>query len=218
MRKILPILALAICFAVQPAMAQNDAKAKSVLDGVSKKVSALKSLKANFSLTLVGGKGGKVTDSKKGSLSVKGQKYHVLMGGQEIICDAKTIWTYNKEAKEVQVSTYNPAEQSMSPAKLLTPGFYDKEYTYSYKGEKKEQGKTYDVVELVPTDKSKQLSKIELMVDKATSMIAGGNYWEKNGNKYQITISNFTPNANVTDAYFTWVSKEHPGVETVDLR
>jgi outer membrane lipoprotein-sorting protein len=215
MKKIL--LALAICCAVQPAMAQ-DAKAKSVLDAVSKKVSSLKSLKANFALTLIGGKGGKVTDSKKGSVTLKGQKYHVLMGGQEIISDTKTIWTYNKDAKEVQVSTYNPAEQSMSPAKLLTPGFYTKEYTYSYKGEKKEQGKNCDVVELIPIDKSKQLSKIELLVDKSTSMIAGGNYWEKNGNKYQIAISNFTPDANVADNYFTWVPSQHPGVETVDLR
>ena len=218
MRKILSVLALATCFAAQPAMAQNDAKAKAILDGVSKKVSTLKSLKANFALTLVGGKGGKVTDSKKGTLTLKGDKYHVLMGGQEVICDTKTIWTYSKETKEVQVSNYNPSEQSMSPAKMLTPGFYGKEYTYAYKGERKEQGKNCDVIELVPTDKSKQLSKIELLIDKSTSMIAGGNYWEKNGNKYQITISNFTQNPPVADTYFAWNAKEHPGVELVDLR
>ena len=218
MRKILPLFALAICCSFYTAHAQNDAKAKSILDGVSKKVSGLKSLKANFSLTLTGGKGGKVNDSKKGTIALKGQKYHIFMGGQEIICDTKTIWTYNKEAKEVQISNYNPSEQGMSPAKMLTPGFYIKEYSYSYKGERKEKGKSCDVVELVPMDKSKQLSKIELLVDKSTSMIAGGNYWEKNGNKYQITISNFKSDALVPDNYFTWIIAEHPGTESVDLR
>jgi len=218
MRKILPVFLLAVLISGQSAIAQNDAKAKSVLDAVSKKISSLKSLKANFALTLIGGKGGKVTDSKKGSLSLKGQKYHVIMGAQEIISDAKTVWTYNKEAREVQLSTYNPAEQGISPAKLLTPGFYVKDYSYSYKGERKDQGKTCDVIELTPLDKSKQLSKIELLIDKSSSFIAGGNYWEKNGNKYQISISNFTPNANVPDNYFIWVSSEHPGVESVDLR
>ncbi len=218
MRKLLSILVIGgVCFATKPAMAQNDAKAKTVLDGVSKKVGALKSLKADFAINLTGGKGGKTTDSKKGSLTLKGQKYHVLIAGQEIICDNKTVWTYNKEAKEVQVSNYNPAEQTMSPAKLLT-NFWDKEYKYSYKGGRKEKGKDCDVVELVPTDNKKQFSKIELAIDKSTSLISGGSYWEKNGNKYQITVSNCVTNKEVPDTYFTWNAKEHPSVETVDLR
>lgn len=203
--------------ALQPASAQNDPKAKAVLDAASKKVNNLKSLKANFAFYLSGGKGGKVTDSKKGTVSIKGQKYHVQLSGQEIISDGKTIWTYNKDAKEVQVSNFNPSEQSLSPAKLLT-NFYDKEYRYTYKGEKTEQGKKCAVIELLPNDQSKKAAKIELFVDKAASMIIAGNIWEKNGNKYQYTISNFQPNAAVPDAYFTWNSKEHAGVEVVDLR
>ena len=216
MKKVLSVCALALCLISDSAMAQ-DAKAKAVLDAVSKKVSGLKSLKANFALTLTGGKGGKVTDSKKGSISLKGQKYHVLLSGQEIICDTRTIWTYNKEAKEVQVSNYNPSEQTISPAKLLT-NFWDKEYKYAYKGERKEAGKNCDVVELTPIDAKKKLLKIELLVDKATSTITGGNYWEKNGNKYQYSVSNFTPNAAIPDTYFTFEKKDHPGVEFVDLR
>ena len=216
MRKLLSLCAVSLCIAVQPAMAQ-DAKAKSVLDGVSKKVSSLKSFKANFSLSLAGG-GGKVNESKKGTISLKGQKYHVSLTSQEIISDNKTVWTYNKEAKEVQVSNYNASEQTMSPAKMFTPNFYEKEYKYAYKGERKEQGKACDIVEMTPNDKSKTLARIELIVDKSTSMIAGANYWEKNGNKYTITVSNFTPNADLPDTYFSWNPKEHPGVETVDLR
>lgn len=209
---------LSVLFIAQPAAAQQDPKAKSVLDAVSKKVTSLKTMKANFALKLTGGKGGNVTDSRKGSISLKGQKYHVVLGGQEIFCDNNTVWTYNKEAKEVQVAKYNPAEQSMSPAKLFTPSFFEKEYSYSYKGERKEQGKNCDIVELTPHDKTKQLAKIELMVDKSTSMISGGNYWEKNGNKYAVTISNVIQNADIPDAQFSWNPKEHPGVEVVDLR
>ena len=210
-------LALAIGLG-QSAWAQHDPKAKAVLDGVSKKVSSLKTMKANFALKLTGGKGGSVTDTRKGALMLKGQKYHVQIGSQEILCDNATVWTYNAEAKEVQVSKYNPAEQTMSPAKLFTPSFFEKEYSYTYKGERKEQGKNCDIVELIPHDKSKQLAKIELAVDKATAMIAGGTYWEKNGNKYAITISNVVQNADIPDSKFSWNTKEHAGVEVVDLR
>lgn len=218
MSRLLSLFALFLLSTNMPAMAQTDTKAKTVLDAVSKKVSSLKSFKANFSLNLNGGKGGKVNESKKGTIALKGQKYHVTLSNQEIISDNKTVWTYNREAKEVQVSNYNPTEQTMSPAKLFTPNFYEKEYKYAYKGERKEQGKNCDVVELTPNDKSKQLAKIELLVDKSSNMIAGANYWEKNGNKYTITVSNFAPNADLPDAYFTWNSKDHAGVETVDLR
>lgn len=218
MKKTILFCAAALACFSNAAMAQNDPKAKGVLDAVSKKVNGLKMLKANFAISLSGGKGGKVTDTKKGTVTVKGQKYHVELAGQEIICDGKTIWTYNKDAKEVQVANFNPAEQSVSPAKILTPDFYEKEYKYTYKGEQKEQGKNCDVVELVPNDKNKQVNKISLYIDKAASMMAGGDYWEKNGNKYHIAVSNLVLNGNTPDTYFSWNPKEHPGIETVDLR
>jgi len=206
---------MAVCYLAQPAMAQNDPKAKAVLDAMTKKVASLKTLKADFAINITGAK---VKDSKKGSISLKGEKYHVALGNQEIICDTKTIWTYNKDTKEVQVSNYNPAEQSMSPAKLLTNS-YEKEYSYSYKGEKKEKGKTLTMVELTPKDKANaKVTKIELGVDKASSIVASGNIWEKNGNKIQYSISNLNTKANVPDTYFSWNAKEHPGVEVVDLR
>ena len=217
MKKILLISAYALCYMITPAQAQNDPKAKTVLDAVTKKVNSLKSLKANFTINLSGGKGSKVNDTKKGTITLKGQKYHVTLNGQEIICDNKTVWTYTKDAKEVQITNYNPTEQTMSPAKLLT-NFYDKEYRYSYKGEKKENGKTYDAIELLPLDNSKKYSKIELMVDKGTTMIAGGNITEKNGNKVHYTVSNVVANPNVPDTEFAWDAKSHAGVEVVDLR
>jgi chaperone LolA len=215
MKKILGLSMVAIMAIAQPVMAQNDAKAKTILEAVSKKVNALKSLKANFALHL-NGSGGKVKETKKGTFYMKGPKYKVDIAGQEIICDNKTIWTYMKETKEVQVTNYNPNEQTISPAKLFT-NFYDKEYSYKYVGTRRINGKDCDVVEMTPTNKSKQFSKVELVVDKS-STIVGGNIWEKNGNSYKYEVSGFTPNAPVTDDMFAFDPKKHPGVEVVDLR
>ena len=214
MRKVLSILALGILFANHSAIAQNDPKAKAILEGVAKKVKSLKSMKANFVLNLTGAK---VKDTKKGTLSLKGEKYHIVLGSQEIICDNSTTWTYNKDTKEVQISTPNQGEQSISPAKLLTNS-YDKDYKYSYKGEKKEQGKNCDLIELYPKDGNKKVAKIELYVDKATSMVSSVNTFDKNGNQTQYILSNLTQNPNIPDEYFSWNQKEHAGVEVVDLR
>lgn len=215
MRKFLTLTVLALGLTFQAAHAQ-DAKAKAILDAVSKKVNGLKSLKANFALHLSGANG-KVNDTKKGSFVMKGQKYRVTLAGQEIICDNKTVWTYIKDNNEVQVNNYNPNEQTISPAKLFT-NFYDKEYSYKYAGTRKVNGKNCDIVEMTPTNKSKQFSKIELAVDKSNNTIVGGNVWEKNGNKYQYEVSGFTPNAPVADNVFSFDPKKHPGVEVIDMR
>ena len=214
MRKALSILALGVFLLAQTASAQNDPKAKAILENLSKKVKSLTSMKANFVLNLTGAK---VKDTKKGTLSLKGEKYHITLGGQEIICDTKTTWTYNAETKEVQVSTPNQGENSISPAKLLTNA-YDKDYKYSYKGEKKEQGKNCDLIELFPKDNSKKVARIELYIDKATSMVSSVNTYDKNGTKTQYILSNLTQNPNLPDSYFSWNQKEHAGVEVVDLR
>jgi outer membrane lipoprotein-sorting protein len=193
----------------------QDAKAKTILEAASKKMNSLKTLKAGFSLKLLGN-GGKVRDTKKGSFLMKGPKYHIILTGQEIICDGKTVWTYMKDANEVQVSTYNPSEQTVSPTKLFT-NFYDKEYSYKYAGTRKVAGKNCNIVEMVPVNKSKQFTKVELAIDN-NHTIAGGNIFEKNGNQYQYEVSGFTANAALADSQFTFDAKKHPGVEVVDLR
>ncbi|HTN47115.1 MAG TPA: outer membrane lipoprotein carrier protein LolA [Flavipsychrobacter sp.] len=214
MKKLWILAVLAIGMMTQTATAQ-DAKAKSVLDAASKKMNALKSLKANFSLS-VKGANGKTAQNKKGSFSMKGNKYRVTMADQEIICDGKTQWTYVKASNEVQVSSYNPSEATVSPTKLFT-NFYDKEYAYTYGGAKTFAGKSVDIIEMTPKSTAKQFKKVSLAIDKS-SVIAGGDVLEKNGNQYHYEVSGFTPNAAVTDATFTFDAKKYPGVEIVDLR
>lgn len=216
MSRILVLTAVFSWMMIAPATAQNDAKAKSILEAVSKKMSALKSVKANFALYLSSGSG-KTNGSKKGTFYLKGQKYRISLDDQEIICDTKSVWTYVKANNEVQISAFNAAEQTISPAKLFT-NFYDKEYRYRYVAEKKVSGKNCDLLELTPNDKSKQFSKVELAVDKTAKTIVGGTVYEKNGNQYRYEVSGFTPDAPVADGLFTWDAKKYPGVEVVDLR
>lgn len=213
MKKIISACVVALSLIAGTANAQTDAKAKAVLDAASKKAGTLKSLKANFTLRL---SGGRTKETTKGSFLMKGQKYHVTLAKQELISDGRTVWTYMKDANEVQVSSFNPNEQSISPTKLFT-NFYDKEFKYRYAGTRKIGGKDCDIIELTPIKKGTQFNKVELAIDKQ-STIAGGNMYEKNGNMYQYEVSNYTPNAAVTDAQFVFDAKAHPGVEVVDLR
>ncbi|MBZ0099294.1 MAG: outer membrane lipoprotein carrier protein LolA [Taibaiella sp.] len=215
MRKLLILCVMALGVALQPAQAQTDKKAKDLLDAAYKKLNSLKSLKADFTLEL---KGGGVNDTKKGTFYMKGPKYRVSIAGQEIISDNKTVWTVIKATNEVQVTDHNPDAQAISPAKLFTSNFYDKEYNYKYAGERKINGKVADVVALTPKNSGKAFSKVEIAIGK-DKVIMGGQVWEKNGNTYRYDITNYSPNpSSVTDATFTFDPKKNPGMEVIDLR
>ena len=195
---------------------QGDPKAKAILAKVTQKINTVKSIKAAFSLNLSSANN-KVKETKKGQIQLKGNKYRVSIGGQEIICDNKTVWTYVKDANEVQISSYHPSEQTISPAKLFT-NFYDKEYNYKYLGVRMSQNKKCDVIELIPINKGKQFAKIEILIDQSSSLIIGGNVFEKNGNKIQYDVTSFVSNAPMADAIFSFDAKKYPKVETFDLR
>lgn len=194
----------------------SDSKAKTILDGVSKKFSQLKSVVANFVLKIEGANNS-VSEMKKGTVYMKGAKYKVNLGGEEIISDNKTSWTYSKDANEVTVNTVDPNSSAMTPAKLFT-NFYDKDYLYRLSGESTENGKVLQHIEMTPRDKSKSVFKVIVSVNKKEQNISKMRVFEKNGNHYTYEITSFTPNANVSDATFVFDPKKYPGVEVVDLR
>ncbi|ATL47836.1 outer membrane lipoprotein carrier protein LolA [Chitinophaga caeni] len=196
---------------------KSDPKAKAILDGVSKKLQSLKSLVANFVLKIEGGSGNNVMDSQKGTVYVKGSKYKVTMADREIICDNKTSWTYSKDVNEVTVNTIDQNGQSMTPAKLFT-NFYDKDYLYRLLGETTEKGKVLQQIELTPVDKSKNVFKAMVDVDKKAQTIVRMKIFEKNGNRFTYEITDLKPNGAVSESLFTFDAKKYPGVEVVDLR
>ena len=210
------LLGLAIAASL-PATAQTDARAKAVLDALAKKAATYKSLKATFTMNIAdaGGKGG---TTQRGTFLMKGPKYRLTLPTQDTRSDGRTLWTYLKEAGEVQVSTPDASSESaLSPMKLFTQ-FSDRDYKSRYLGERKVGAKTAHVVELLPTKKTQAFKKVELAVDKASGTVASGTIWDKSGARYAYTIATYTPNIAIPDAQFVWDTKANAGVEVVDLR
>ena len=195
---------------------KNDAEAKKILDAVSAKFKTYKSPQASFTYKVENAQG-KALSTKKGTVSMKGNKYKVAMSGMEIISDGKTVWNYDKSANEVTVDNVNTSSSAMTPQKLFT-NFYDKDFFYKYNGEKKEAGKTLQEIELTPTDKTRPFHKVYVLVDKAAKTIYNAKFLEKTGGRYSYTINTLNPNATVADTEFAFNKAKYPGVEVVDLR
>ncbi len=190
--------------------------AKKILDGVSTKFKSFKTVNASFTYK-VENAAGKVLSTKKGTVLMKGTKYRISFSGQEIFCDGTTIWNYDKAANEVTISTLDAASGSITPQKLFT-NFYDKDFTYTLLGEKKEGAKTLQTIEMTPTDKTKPFNKVNVMVDKNSKTIYSTKVFEKGGSKYSYTVNTLKSNAAFEDSQFKFNKAKYPGVEEVDLR
>ena len=195
---------------------KNDPAAKQVLDAVSNKFKTFNSVQAGFTYKVEDAKG-KAMSTKKGNVSMKGNKYKVSFGGQEIFSDGNTVWNYDKNSNEVTINNVDPSGSALTPQKLFT-NFYDNDFLYLLNGEKKIAGKTMQEIEMTPTDKSKPFHKVYLQVDKAAKTIYSTKVLENGGNRYTYTVSNMKTNAALTDKQFTFDKSKYPGVEVVDLR
>lgn len=194
----------------------NDPAAKKVMDAVSARFKTFKAPQATFTYKVENAQG-KVLSSKKGTVTMKGNKYKVSMDGLEIFSDGKITWNYDKSSNEVTVDNVNTSSSAMTPQKMFT-NFYDKDFYYKMNGEKKIGGKTIQEVELTPIDKTRPYHKVYIQIDKATRTIYSAKFLEKTGGRYSYTINSIKQNAAVSDSYFTFDKSKYPGVEVVDLR
>jgi len=203
-------MGIATCFSQA-----SDPAAKKILDQASAKIKSYKSVQARFTLQIQDGQGAS-QGTKKGVLNMKGNKYVVQITGQEIYCDGKTTWTFDKSANEVTITKVDPSSSTLSPQKLFT-NFYDKDFLYKVNGEQKVGSKTVVEIEMTPIDKSQNFHKVYLYVDKKSHLVSSGKMLDKNGNRYIYTINSLNGNANLSDASFIFDKSKHPGVEEVNL-
>jgi outer membrane lipoprotein carrier protein len=193
----------------------SDPAAKKILDQASAKIKSYKSIQAIFTLQVQDAQGAS-QGTKKGTVDMKGNKYVILITGQEIYCDGKTIWTYDKSANEVTITKVDPGSNTLSPQKLFT-NFYDKDFLYKLNGEQKMGTKTVVEIEMTPIDKTQNFHKVYLYVDKKSNLVTSGKMLDKGGNRYIYTINSLNGKANLSDANFTFDKSKHPGVEEVNL-
>lgn len=198
-------------------LGKNDPDAKKVLDGLSAKLRSFKAVQCGFTLTVSDAKD-KVQGSKTGTIMIKGNKYHInVVGGQDIFCDGKDVYTYDKSSNEVTITKSDPNTQTISPDKIFT-NFYDKDFLYKLNGESRIGARTVQEVELTPTDKSRSFFKAFLYIDKTQHTLVSIKWLDKGGTKYTLTTKNLNGNAPITDAQLAYNKAKFPGAEEVDLR
>lgn len=207
---------IAISFiSFQAVFAQYDPKALETLEAMSKKYKAIHSFSANISYMLTNDVDN-VNEEFSGKITVKGDMYRLALPEQEVINNGTTLWTYLPDAQEVNIDNYDSSSGDVNPSNIYD--IYKKGFKYLYLKDEAEGGVMCEVIDLVPEKKDAQYFKIRMNIAKKDKSIKSFTMFDKGGNRYKYTITNFDPTIKVEDAYFSFDPKQHPGVEVIDLR
>lgn len=193
---------------------KGDKKSNEILDRLTKKTEAYKTITAEFAYIMKNADAG-IDEKTEGTLFVKGDKYRLLIAGQVVICDGITTWTYIKDADEVQINTVENSEESITPNKLLTS--YNKDYKSKFVKESFQYGTTVNMIDLTPIE-GKSFSNVRVIIDKAKDQLLEITIFDKNGSTYSYIINKFVPDTAIEDSQFTFNKSEFPGAEVVDMR
>ncbi len=194
-----------------------DPEAQRVLDKVSKKYEAYKSIEATFSLEIEIPE--EPVDKQTGTLKQQGKKYNVDLSSYSMICDGKNFWVHNKQNKEVQLN--DPPEEGddemMAPQDFYN--FYKKgKYLYALTNAIVEKGVPLLQIEFKPLESDSEYSKIRMTIEKKTSVVKRIKVFSKDGSRFTLAIQDFKANKKYTAADFIFNEKKFPGVHIEDLR
>lgn len=211
------LLSVLILIAIHT-IAQQDLKAKEILDKLSQTNKSYKTIQIDFAFRLEN-KTGSVTETNEGSVALKGKSYrlHMPAMGMEVYSNGIATWSYLTDSNEVNI-TENDADSdaALNPANLFT--IYEKGFKYNYIGEESIGGKNSVVIDLFPIDKSKEFTKVKLYVDKIKYQILMAKTFNKDGNVYTLTMKNMKTDQNLAEDYFKFDPAKYPKVEINDMR
>jgi len=207
-------LTLSLIFCSIVLFAQPDAKSKSILKKSEVHYKSLKTITAVFTLTTRGE--GKKPHTNKGKLFIKGNKFRLEYAEQTIYCDGKNIWSYNPVDEEVTLETYKKKTNDLSPEDMFN--LYNRNFKSIFEGTVKSGSEVHHVIKLVPKKRKEKFAYIKVQIDQKTNELRKVIQHLKNGNDVIVTVTQLTPNKNLSDGYFIWQASEHKGAVLVDLR
>ncbi len=213
MRKMMLLVASIVLLSNTQAQDQ-DPKAKTILDALSKKTKTYTTITASYTLTSLD-KSKKPIDKQDGKIQVKGTKFKLDIPGNNIVCDGKTMWTYMKDANEVTIKNFDATtDDLMNPSKIFT--IYEKGFKYKYS--KVEGG--LDVIDLFPAVKpeKKKYHTAKLYINKIKMQVMKLVMLMKDGSTQTYDIKSFVPDTKMEDKSFVFDTSKFKADQITDER
>jgi outer membrane lipoprotein-sorting protein len=198
------ILSALLLFSMVFRAQDQDPKAKTILDEVSKSTKSYKTIQADVVFNSYDKNKKPLDKPQTWKIMVKGNKFRLEIPGNSIVCDGKTIWNHNKDAKEVTIKNFDAENDEQNPAKIFT--MYETGYKYKYDKEEKVGSTLCHVIDLFPAVKpeKKKFHTAKLYIDKSKKQVVQMKMMMKDGGTQVYEIKSMKPNLEIPDSQFTF--------------
>lgn len=188
--------------------------ARSILDQTANKLKNSGGIEASFEGTSF--KGTQVAGEGAGTIYVQGGKFKISTNQLTTWFDGKTQWTLMNGSDEVNVSTPTAEElQSINPYTFVD--LYKRGYDLTVENVNY-KGTACHEVRLRAQKKNQGILLLILTIDKKTQLPVSVRMKSDKGEWTRIRVNGIHTNKKWNAATFQFNSKEHPGVEIIDLR
>jgi outer membrane lipoprotein carrier protein len=196
----------------------QDPKAKAILDEVSKTTKAYKTISAEVLVSTLNKDKKAVEKPQLWKLQVKGQKFKLDIPGTTIVCDGKTLWNYNKDAKEVTIKHFDPNTEEQNPSTMFT--MYETGYKYKYDKEQTVSAVLCHVIDLYPAVKpeKKKFHTVKIAIHKTKKQVVQLKMMMKDGGTQIYDVKSLKPNVEMPDASFVFDLKGFKADQISDER
>lgn len=163
------VLLLSITLLSLTSFAQNSKAAKSLLDEVAAKVEGYSNIYLEFNHRLDNADAD-VHQETMGSVTLKGDLYHLNYMGTEQIYDGNKTYLIIHEDEEVIIQKHqNNDDDNLTPSKMFS--FYKSGFNYEMGELKTIKGIKIQYVKLTPIDSNSEISNVQVGVDIKTKHI-----------------------------------------------
>ena len=148
------------------------------------------------------------TDKQSGEITLKGNKFHITLAGNETKFDGKTQWMFVSEFNEVSIT-----EPTAEELKEISPLAMIEYYVSKDRISEGDDGE----INFYPTEpKESEYFRIELRINKS-NLPSKLVIYQKNGDKITLVWDSLNK-TKVDDSYFYFDTTKYPNVEVNDLR
>jgi outer membrane lipoprotein carrier protein len=206
------------CFLFVSIDAQQDPQAIAGMEKMAAITNAASSIFSNFSYHYSNSRT-KEDYSTDGLIWLKGSRYKISLPDNDIetYYDGTTLYNYLSSSNELNVSTPDPkADDFFMNNPLGLFHLYQKDYKLKYVQDV--EGTSDCIIDLYPLDIKKPYHRIRLTLDKISGMLKIAQASGKNGELYEVKLTNLKTDKKLEDSFFIFDKSKHPGVVVIDLR
>ena len=207
-------LFLASCLTLN---AQEDPKAASLLIRVSEQMQQFETFHARYTSKMVDRQSDFEMD-QAGEVWIQGERYHLELGDYVIVCDGKTVWTYEPEMGECYIDDAETiAEDGVDPAKMFT--IWEDGFKKVWKGTETLDGQALVRIDLHPDGaEERSFHTIQCFIDEKALQVIQLVVKGREGTDVVYRIEDFEGNGQVPEGAFTFDKAHHPGTTMIDNR